>query len=506
MENIIQIARSKYIEESRAIAELRLRYRAFRKGELVMLNYYKDQDVRTNIGVLVAIGIGDGTGEQYFRVLHGGGSVTVRRVGYLPDVSRLVHGEVYVWYGDPDLRDNIDEYHWNYVYTHDNINRIIEPITGGPYIFYDLESGYRWFYSDQTCKREDDFLTASEINQLIQEVLNVNTSVSITSLSGNLFETGSTETVDLQVLVTNGAGENIRNKCKFFIGDEEIHLDSNGIYALEDISTTQDITITVKYPLSENIWASSSGTVHLEFGYPFYYGRVSSNWTPSSQNIIELENEKLWYKGNFKWPEINLKNQTIAFSYPKSYGNLEHIFDVHGLDYISDYYFYDNGYQVDGVPYVVYLKKDVVDVSEFDQLYSFLKSLSIEDFVADGTLLELSTAWQNKNTSGGVVILGQDGKIPNLLYNQEASAAFTDIVEIVTEYPESGMLRGEIYYNITTNKLYKATSSTDGVISDPIVGYIYTCGNDFYSLDGNKLVKFSRLTTQRIQNLTEILR
>ena len=136
----IQISRSKYIEESRAIAALRLVDKEFLKGEIMMLNYYKDPDKRTDIGVLVVIGVKDGVGEDCYRILEMGGQMPVRQVGELPDYSKLVHGEIYVWYGDPDLRDDVDEQYWCYVYEEDG-HRVIERITGGPYIFLDLETG-----------------------------------------------------------------------------------------------------------------------------------------------------------------------------------------------------------------------------------------------------------------------------------------------------------------------------------------------------------------------------
>ena len=67
----IQISRSKYIEESRSIAVLRLNTEySFLKGEVVMINYYKDPDFRNNIGVLVAIGVKDGMGEDCYRIVN----------------------------------------------------------------------------------------------------------------------------------------------------------------------------------------------------------------------------------------------------------------------------------------------------------------------------------------------------------------------------------------------------------------------------------------------------
>ena len=60
----IQLSRSKYIEESRAIAVLRLNEYDFYPGEIVMMSYYKNPDFRNDIGVLVAIGVKKGIGER----------------------------------------------------------------------------------------------------------------------------------------------------------------------------------------------------------------------------------------------------------------------------------------------------------------------------------------------------------------------------------------------------------------------------------------------------------
>ena len=93
----IKVSSSKYIEESRAVAVIRLNERGFLKGEVVMLNYKKDPDKKTDIGTLVAIGIKDGTGEDCYRIISAGGSVVVRKVvESLADVSSLVHNELYL--------------------------------------------------------------------------------------------------------------------------------------------------------------------------------------------------------------------------------------------------------------------------------------------------------------------------------------------------------------------------------------------------------------------------
>ena len=155
----IQISRGSYIADSRDEAIIHLNEKEFLVGELAMVKYYKNPDLRTNIAVCTAIGVENGKGYNAYRLIEMGGNVMIRFVGdYLPDVSQLVHGETYLWH---DTEKDI----WQFVEKNpENPERIFSDIVGGPFIFEDIDSGYRWFYKDGSCKREDDF--AEEIARL----------------------------------------------------------------------------------------------------------------------------------------------------------------------------------------------------------------------------------------------------------------------------------------------------------------------------------------------------
>lgn len=501
-EKRIQISRSKYIEESRAIAALRLVDKHFLAGEVMMLNYYKDPDIRTDVGTLVVIGVKEGVGEDCYRILEMGGQVPVRKVGELPDYSKLVHGEIYVWYGDPDLRDDVDEEYWCYVYEEDG-HRVIERITDGPFIFLDLDSGYRWFYKDQVCKREDDFFTTEQMEILLQSLSSTKPTIKVSSLSGNLFLVGDVKDITVQVKVEDQAGNDITKECLFFVHDKEIFLDSKNQYVFRSINQDKILEIEARQSISPNVYVSVVGTVDLKFGYYFYYGQIPEDWTPGDSEIAALSNRTLHYQANFNWEGINLKDQKIAFAYPKRYGYLSHIYDTHRMDFINTYDVYDEGYEIDGVRYIVYIKKDVVDIIDFKQIYVFTDPENLD--YERSTLLELLTAWKVRNTASGLVTLNEDGKIPEELYNINAASVFIPIEEIYDDYPEEGLERGKIYYIRSTGKLFTAISATTGSISDVVPGFVYTYNNDFYSWTGQSLRPFGRLTTKDINDITEIL-
>lgn len=495
----IQVSRSKYIEESRSIAVLRLNTEySFLKGEVVMLNYYKDPDFRNNIGVLVAIGIKDGMGEDCYRIVNMGGEVPVRCVGDLPDVSLLVHGEVYVWYG----HTGDDEDAWNYVYLKDG-NRVIERITGGPYIFLDLETGYRWFYNDQVCKREDDYFNKEAIESLLQTISGTKPYVSLVSLNGTLFHVGDVKDILFEVKVKDASGFDITGECLYFLDGKEIFLNEKHRFYLPAVNSDKKVSLEARQKVTPNVYVAGYGEVDIKFGYYFYYGRVDSSWVlEGSDSITSLEKRVLHYRANYTWNDFSLEGQRVVFAYPKLYGFLSHIYDDHSMDYIHTYDVYDEDFYIGNVRYIVYVKKDFVDVVDFKQKYVFEDpdELSLEG----STMLDIITAWKVKNTFNGLVTLNEEGKIPEELYNLNAASAFIPLAGVVDVAPESDMVRGEIYYVTSTRKLWTALSDSTGVISDPVPGFVYTYNNDYYTWTGLSLKPFGRTLTKEINDITEI--
>lgn len=498
-EQIIQISRSKYIEASRQVAALRLNTRGFRKGELVMLNYYKNRDFRDDIGVLIAIGVRDGVGEDKYKIINSGGEVHVRSVVVgeenYPDVSNLVDGELYIAQGNNGV--------WNYIYKEDSeVNRTITPIpeNAGPFIFLDLESGYRWFYNKQKCKREDDFFSVDRIEEILGTISDLDARVSVTSEQGYIFKKGTRNDLNLEIHVYNGRGEDITTSCDIYLDDTKIELYDNHKYLLRRVYKDRDYAIEARIFITEGVWAPFRTTMSVRFGYDIFYGIVGDDWNKDPKT---LENKQLSYRRSILWEGINLNQQTLAFCYPKEYGYLAHVFDVHGLDYIYDYKIYDNGTVIDEVPYLIYLKSDKVSISDLEQTYVFDDTNNLE--VEEDNILNVVSAWKKRNRSNGLVVLGGDGKIAESLYDKgDANVEFKKIKAFVTEDPTEGMVAGEIYYNTRTNTVFTAIDEHEGTISDPNVGDLYLYDGEFFSWNGREFSSFSRSNFAEITNITEV--
>lgn len=495
----IQLSRSKYIEESRAIAVLRLNEYDFYPGEIVMMSYYKNPDFRNDIGVLVAIGVKKGIGENCYRLISAGGTVRVRDViDKLPDVSKLVHGELYI-YKSPEEK-------WFYVYKKNGEEpggRVIEEITGGPFIFVNLEDGYRWFYENQDCKREDDFFTTGKIEEILQLLADTSYSVNVSSESGYIFKTGDVKDVTLKIKVTDNHNNDVTSKCTILIDGGLVELDENYCTTIKNQNHDRKFTVEARTAILGNVTASFFGTAEIRFGYIFYYGEVDDAWVPTSDAIKELPRRVLNYRQEFKWSKIELENQKMVFAYPVKYGFLSHIFDESGLELIHTYQIYKDHIFVDGLEYIAYVKKDAtITARDVSQRYVFDDTTTLA--VEEQNILQLVDAWKNKNTAEGLVCLNVDGKIPEELYNLDPSSTFTKIKAFVPEIPTSGMEKGDVYYIEGQNLFYIAISETEGYYETPETGMIYVYGIDLYSSNGTKLTKYSKLGSRKINDITEL--
>lgn len=494
----ILISRSKFTETSRATAVLRLNTREFKKGELVMLNYHKNQDFRDDIGVLVAIGVRDGVGETSYKIINSGGEVRVRKVTIgddnLPDVSLLTNGELYIHKGDDEV--------WNYVFKRSTEpNRTITPISKGtgPFVFLELETGYRWFYDNQTCKREDDFFNTYDTENILQTIVMLDISVSVSSEEGYVFKEGTINSLTLDLHAYDKKRNDVSSSCKFFIDDTEIVLGENNKYLLEGVHEDRDYIIEARYRVTDNVWVPFYTTMSVKFGYNFYYGIVNEEW---DKNPLGLSNVKLNYRRSIAWEKIELKQESVAFCYPKKYGYLSHIYDVHGLDYLHDYKIYDTGVVIDGESYLIYKKEGLVTTKDFEQNYVFNDVTNLE--VEEDNLLSLVSAWKKKNLPDGLVLLGGDGKIPKDLYQVDPSSIFRRIKDFVNVFPSENLTPGDIYYNPKDNTIFTAISGQEGVVSSPKEGEVYVFKGEFYSWNGKEFSHFSRGKFSKINKINEV--
>lgn len=483
----IKVSSSKYVEESRAVAVIRLNERGFLKGEVVMLNYKKDPDKKTDIGTLVAIGIKDGTGEDCYRIISAGGSVVVRKVvESLADVSSLVHNELYI-YKDPDNK-------WYYVYKPENeANRRIELITGGPYIFVDLDTGYRWFYRDGQCKREDEFFSSNNVQALLNEILSRNDRIEVTSDSGFLFKVGDVKNVALNIKTLDNSRNDISSKCRYSIDGQDIAL-VGGKYTIQNLTADKDIEIVSNVEVSEGIYQQIKEKVSIRFGYLFYYGRVEPTWEPNVDNIKALEYKKLNNRRSLEWVDIDITNLSkTVFCYPKRYGFLDHIFDYHGIDYLKDYVIYDNHYVIDGEEYFVYLKKEPIKMFDFRQNYVF------GDF--DGIIIN----GVGDNQLGDLLDHGIKEQLKDKLLDFKTSGVVY-LDGMFDEVPTSGLVPGGIYYIKSIKKLFVADSDSSGVVKDMTEKSMYVKLPEYSTLfwNGTELIDLGKLRVVKIDNISEI--
>ena len=483
----IKVSSSKYVEESRAVAVIRLNERGFLKGEVVMLNYKKDPDKKTDIGTLVAIGIKDGTGEDCYRIISAGGSVVVRKVvESLADVSSLVHNELYI-YKDPDNK-------WYYVYKPENeANRRIELITGGPYIFVDLDTGYRWFYRDGQCKREDEFFSSNNVQALLNEILSRNDRIEVTSDSGFLFKVGDVKNVELNIKTLDNSRNDISSKCRYSIDGQDIAL-VGGKYTIQNLTSDKDIEIVSNVEVAKGIYQQIKEKVSIRFGYLFYYGRVEPTWEPNVDNIKALEYKKLNNRRSLEWVDIDITSLSkTVFCYPKRYGFLDHIFDYHGIDYLKDYVIYDNHYVIDGEEYFVYLKKEPIKMFDFRQNYVF------GDF--DGIIIN----GVGDNQLGDLLDHGIKEQLKDKLLDFKTSGVVY-LDGMFDEVPTSGLIPGGIYYIKSIKKLFVADSDSSGVVKDMTEKSMYVKLPEYSTLfwNGTELIDLGKLRVVKIDNISEI--
>lgn len=135
---LIRFPRCKFTADSRQLALLHLMEDITHVvGQPVVVNYYKSA-AKTEIDAIFAIGVKNGKGKDCFRVVTTGQPILIWDIVYdLPDVSSLVHGEVYLY------NDEVAEV-WYMVFSEDGVYRQIEPVDGDPKFYIRLSDNTYW--------------------------------------------------------------------------------------------------------------------------------------------------------------------------------------------------------------------------------------------------------------------------------------------------------------------------------------------------------------------------
>ena len=345
-EQRIRIARRREIEENRLVAERLLKDRPFLRGELVMVEYEKPEpDFKTgrSTGVLIAIGTEDGTGEGCFRIVSIGSEVPISGVSFNtpPDVSLMYWGNLYLYvdsskkvYYSYKIESGTDGTNGRRVETKIPIDKNI--------IFSDLSTGYRWFYSGGTLKREDDYYSSTELIHIVEEVQKTNdVIINVTPTGGSDIYTGGE--FPISITVQDLEGNNIPGGYEVYIGDYPLRDPENTtIYPNANHDTTYVIRVVYEV---EGVTMETSTTFVVYAGIPIYYGTKNENWSPENINLEDFEKTLIrscdnhakitsWNLGENEGDPSRELNIPVVIT--KDY-KVKHIYDYSGLDYIDDY-------------------------------------------------------------------------------------------------------------------------------------------------------------------------
>ena len=397
---IIRINRSQYVERDRSIAILRLDQCQHYIGQPVQVRYYSNPE-QTEIDTVVAIGIQNGIGKNCYKVLSLGGLVLVRNVTQdPPDVSELVHGEIYLC---PDENGV-----WSYVYEEGGV-RQIENITGGPFIFANIEDKYRWFYKNGVLKREDDFNTEADVQVLLsgyeekfedltnkletlQNLVYKNNTLTFplrvsfydeSNVGGThtIYRTGTMTGVNFTIRVTLPSVDipsgditylDITQDCTLTLNGQQIEVTGENLYSIGNLSRTTDFSLLVSY-VDKETGVTKTGNAYYTviFGYPFYYGVIpASGWSASQETVTSLDNMVIGDSDTIIRFKDSLENEKVAVAVPTTYGDLLTAYDsVTSLNCITDYDV--QSCLVNDVTYNVYTKDLPITYTDFSQEFSF---------------------------------------------------------------------------------------------------------------------------------------
>lgn len=507
----IQISRNRDVARDRSIAVLKLNKLTHLAGQPVMVKYFSEPGISDKIDTLFALGIKNGVGEDCYKIISLSGLDLIRDVvDQLPNISQLIHGELFI-YKDSD---NI----WNYVFEENNERQVIPIKNLAPTVFVNIEDKFRWFWDGQDLKREDDFYSNKDMENLLDDIsLTIGPpKLEVYSKSGYLFPDGETRDITLIATVTNIHGEDITERCEFYIDKEKAEVNENGEIVIRNATKSKDYLIEASIISKNGKTHTYSTILIIEFGFKFYYGPVPDSWEINEGNLMSLDNKIIQSRKTVKYLSINLEYEKLVYSYPEFYGELIHIFDEHGLDYLDDYNLYKLNLS-NGITYNVYIKTDSISISNFEQSYQFKKDDGEEEInrgvVNKEDYDEVIKAWQNKNVSGGLLVLNDSGKVPShLVEGQDFTSdfSFINIIGFLDHYPQNiNMNVGDKWYNTVENKIYTATSSSTGIITDPINNTIYLNNTDnlFYlwtSSNGISPISMS-FETELITDITDIL-
>ena len=362
----LRIQRSAYIERDSDVALIRLDTMNHIAGQMVMINYYgKDGEVET----ITAVGTKYGVGRDCYSIVSTSPEEVVNYVTeeYLPDVAELVNGAIY-----------ISNYTgaWSRVFIWNDEIRKIEPLDeSDSLIFYELSTGYRWFWRRGTMYREDDFMDMADFLDILKN-LGLDATMDC-QFVGELQLKGTTVTepeIFVKVMKNN---VDITNTCEIKILNEQgteqdiKSITDNTVTIYGSINSTVEYTIHVTIPDEESEELRNlEGTVRMRFvPYTIYGTTIDTDSIDSALDNLN-RNNYLWSGSkdlDLQFDSLALQRTLILipdiFSYPSS------IKDRNGLDYIDDYDRVTVTFS--GEQYKALLKKDAATIDNFKQILCY---------------------------------------------------------------------------------------------------------------------------------------
>lgn len=162
---IIRFLRCNHVETSRQLAVVHLTEDIEHiVGQPVLVPYYVDLS-QIKIDCILAMGVKNGKGKDCYSIISTGQfKIIWDIVTQLPDVSSLVHGEVYIYHDEEQDR-------WYEVFTEDGVLRKKVPISGEHNIYINLKDNSLWASDEDMIVRPlTDFYTRAEVNTLLDEL------------------------------------------------------------------------------------------------------------------------------------------------------------------------------------------------------------------------------------------------------------------------------------------------------------------------------------------------
>lgn len=362
MNTVIKLSRCETIAANRDNAIVYLDSHEFTKSEPVIVEYRKE-DGTTDI--LFAIGTDNGRGRDCYSIVSIGEETVISGVTFDDpiDVSSVYNSQKYL----SCHQNYIDEEgEWAIVTISDGQIKKVEKVEGDR-IFRNLADGFRWFLSGNTLKREDDSYTKEEAEDAIKNHLYVAVPIKMNVEVGNtVFENSFTDPY-FDILITDFSGKDITLDCKIEFtsntrGKEEvlkiepcIEGDHRFILNCKTIKTTTVYTITAEY---KNTKVREKRTFYI--CAPVLYGTKNTTLYPALHSPISEDIE-------FEFNLSGFHGDCSVIAIPDGFGEVEHIFDVHGLDYLNDYTIEKKS------GYTYYTKIDPVVIENFKQRIVFKK-------------------------------------------------------------------------------------------------------------------------------------